>query len=61
MIPPSIHWHPLQTLTYDGERFQGRDAIMAKLQKVADMHWGFRVVHQPLDVDSQALGVVSGT
>lgn len=47
-------------MRYDGEMAVGRDAIIAKLQAVAQMHAGFRVVHEVVDVQCQPLGFVSG-
>ncbi|PNH03249.1 Mitogen-activated protein kinase kinase 1 [Tetrabaena socialis] len=44
------------TLRYDGEAAAGRDAIIAKLQSVAQMHAGFKVQHQVVDVHCQPLG-----
>jgi hypothetical protein len=51
---------PGQTLLYDGEHSVGGEAIISRLQSVAQMHAGFRVIHELLDVQCQALGAVSG-
>ncbi len=39
----------------------GREAIISKLQSVAQMHSGFKVEHEVEDVQCQPLGFVSGT
>nr|BBC28469.1 serine/threonine-protein kinase [Yamagishiella unicocca] len=44
------------TLRYDGDAATGRDAIIAKLQGVAQMHAGFKVAHEVVDVQCQPLG-----
>ncbi|PNW81498.1 hypothetical protein CHLRE_06g249150v5 [Chlamydomonas reinhardtii] len=49
-------YSPKSTMRYDGEMAVGRDAIIAKLQAVAQMHAGFRVVHEVVDVQCQPLG-----
>ena len=43
---------------HDGEAARGRQAIINKLRSVAQMHAGFKVVHQVHQVDCQPLGVV---
>lgn len=48
-----------QLLVYDGESAKGRDAIIRKLQGVAQMHSGFKVTHEVGDVVCQPLGFVS--
>ncbi len=47
-----------QILIHDGERAQGRQAIIAKLRSVAQLHAGFKVIHEVKEVDCQPLGVV---
>ena len=47
-----------QVLVHEGEKLQGRQAIMQKLNSVAKLHAGFKVVHQVQHVDCQPLGVV---
>jgi len=44
-------------LTHDGEVARGRNAIINKLRSVAQMHAGFKVVHQVQQVDCQPLGL----
>lgn len=50
-----------QTLRYEGDAAVGREAIISKLQSVAQMHSGFKVEHEVEDVQCQPLGFVSGT
>jgi hypothetical protein len=48
-----------QLFSYDGESAHGRQPIITKLQAVAQMHAGFKVIHEVVDVQCQPLGFVS--
>lgn len=50
-------YSPASVLLHDGEKATGRQAIITKLKSVAQMHIGFKLVHQIKEVDCQPLGV----